>query len=172
MSTTELLLILILAMMGFGMGAVVVVLLKTRVTYRAIRHGLLVFLASPEPGKPSPFALLVESMALTAGNSLKASFMGSLSGVTRQAQGIERALVNDAIQTSPLIGALAGLMPNLGKAVAKNPAMLQLLLGMAQKFGLGGATGSPGPFTPPGGPLPARGNGQNEQSSFSMPGGE
>lgn len=112
-----------------------------------------------EEGQPSQFAqfidIISERLAQKMVNTAKASFLGMQSVDKRNQDRMAQDMVTDvASQANPLVGLLLTSFPTLGRRLAKNPGLLELLLPMMSNLG----KKSPGPS-----------NGQSSpQAKFSL----
>jgi hypothetical protein len=92
------------------------------------------FLQPAADGGPSPLATIASALIQQGSKSvaaeIKTSLMGQISGVQRGLEGIEGDVMVDS---NPLIGALVGQFPSVKKRLLKNPALLQFILGLAQR---------------------------------------
>lgn len=138
--------------------AILVVILvsfvKIRATYNNLRNEFRSFImpGQDESGeaKPSPLATvtlaLADQAARSVVSSLKASFLGQASGVSRQEAAIESDAKLDMISAvNPGMGALIQGIPALRKLAKKNPGLLDAALA---KFA-GGSMGGGGQSAPP-----------------------
>lgn len=118
---------------------------------RRFEQAFASFVTAPDEKTPSLFASTVDNISRTVGHGvaieLKTTFMGIQSGAKRAEQAVMNDIVQDTVQeASPLAGAVLESFPSLKKTIAKNPALLDVLLsrvmgGMASKTNNGGANG-------------------------------
>jgi len=141
------------------------ILVFLAVFFRKIRDweaALLVFTTPQGKDEASPLSNFIEAAAARAGHSialeLKTTLMGKASGEARRGQAIESAALQDiAGQQSPLLGMAMQMFPNLGRKVARNPALLDQLLKMLPRMQGGMPGAGPGP-----------GNNHNEDTPLKL----
>lgn len=105
------------------------------IIYSVIQR-ILVFIKSPEEGKPSPLSISLQILSDMVGRSivatLKATFMGKQSGAVRGEQAVAGDIAVDTVANSP-VGAILQAFPTLGKSLKRNPALLDVALGFLSK---------------------------------------
>lgn len=86
---------------------------------------------------PAPASGFIASVAHTFAQSItreiKTTLMGLKSGQVRAEQAVMEGVVEEAMGDSPL-GAIAGMFPGLTKKFAKNPALLQMAMGVVSRM--------------------------------------
>ena len=102
------------------------------------------FINPPDDKTPSPLAQLIEAMSIVAGRAIvaqiKTTFMGKQSADARREGIIDEAIAGDVIgSANPLIGSILQAFPSVGKAIRKNPALLDFAI---SKLGGKSAVGS------------------------------
>lgn len=96
--------------------------------------------------KPSEFSALVEQISIMFSKHLvghlKTSFLGMQSVDKRNEQRIEQDMLQDgATAANPLLGAILTSFPSVGRRLAKNPALADLLIKtVASKLAGSGST--------------------------------
>lgn len=100
--------------------------------YRQIRG----FITPEAEGKPSALAqttqVITDMMGRSIVATIKATFMGKQSGDVRA----ENAVNADIAMDTTAIGAILGSFPTLRKSIKRNPALLDVAMGLLNKRGL------------------------------------
>lgn len=91
------------------------------------------FITPESEGKPSPLANITQVTADMVGRaisaSLKATFMGKASVISKNEAKVDNDIVMDSIGlANPLISTLLGNFPSLKKTLTRNPALLDIAL--------------------------------------------
>lgn len=113
--------------------AFALVLIKRRISSLSeIAHS---FLVSAEPGKPSPFADILDNLASRLATAIVAQVKGWLLSQNSIAVRQEKALIKEQLreQAPPLINMLMKYAPGVRKIAEKNPEIVQLALNALQQ---------------------------------------
>jgi hypothetical protein len=114
--------------------------------YRKISRTITQFITPEAENKPSPFALLIDSVASMFGRSivaqLKSTLMGVQSGQKRAESAIEGDIMEGVVQSqSPMLGGLLNSFPALKKTLRRNPQLADMAMQfMANKMATNGTS--------------------------------
>ena len=114
------------------LGGLILILLWTRNRIKVVFTGLV---SSPGPDQPSPAALVTDQVAQVLASrlasQLKATLMGTESGISRNQAAIETELMAGS---NPVLGAVLANFPGIRKRLTKNPGLAPLVQAAAEKF--------------------------------------
>lgn len=95
------------------------------------------FIVPEAENKPSKLANVLQIFADMIGRgvaaSIKGAFMGMESGIKRAEQAIEADMVDQQVNSNPVLGAVLESFPKLKKTLRRNPALLDVALGIIAK---------------------------------------
>lgn len=117
------------------------------VLWRRLSDLIWDFIAPEAENKPSKLANVVQIFADMIGRGVAASFKGALmgmeSGIKRAENAIQGEIVEQQALTNPMLGAVLESFPKLKKTLRRNPALLDMALGiMAKRNGASQSVGS------------------------------
>ena len=122
----------------------IAVILACFMIYRRIMNIITQFMTPEAENKPSPFAMLVDSVATMFGRSivaqLKSTLMGVQSGAKRAETAIEGDIMEGVVQAqSPMLGGLLNSFSALKKTLRRNPQLADMAMQfMANKMATNG----------------------------------
>lgn len=110
------------------------------------------FIAPEAENKPSKLAATIQIFADMLGRgvaaSIKGAFMGMESGIKRAEQALQGEIVDQQAENNPMLGAVLESFPKLKKTLKRNPALLDMALGIIAKRNGGSQTSGSGSNSP------------------------
>lgn len=122
------------------------------VLWRRICEIVWDFIAPQGDNKPSKLANILQIFADMVGRSiastLKSTFMGLESGLKRSEQAVQGEIVEAQASQNPILASVLESFPKLKKTLKRNPALIDVALGMMAKRNGGTSSIGAGSETP------------------------